>query len=97
MYAFFGVLNGTEYNPNFVEEFEATVPDKNKDVIVYCNIGGSLDPTGPSEFGRQSRSLTAAYELTRAGYQKVKVLRGGFYEWVKGERDVEGDRYIVVN
>lgn len=86
VYAFFGILNGTEFNPNFFEEIEATVGDKNKQIVVYCNIGGSLEPTGPSEFGRQSRSLTAAYELIRAGY-KVQVLEGGLSQWVKEQRE----------
>lgn len=45
-FAFFGILNGTEYNPNFVEEFKQAVPSTNANIILYCNIGGTLDPTG---------------------------------------------------
>lgn len=91
VYAFFGILNGTEFNPSFFDEFEAAVPEKDKGVVVYCNIGGTLEPTGPSEFGQQSRSLTAAYELLRAGYSDVQVLKGGLSGWKKAEREIEYD------
>jgi len=50
----------------------AACPRKNG-LILVCNIGGTLQPTGPSEFGRQSRSLTAAYELVQAGFKNIKV------------------------
>lgn len=90
VYAFFGILNGTEFNPNFFEDFENAVSGKkNKEIIIYCNIGGSLDPWANSEFGRQSRSLTAAYELYRAGYKKVSVLDGGMASWIKSGLDYE--------
>lgn len=89
VYAFFGVLNGTEFNDRFFDEITAAVPNKKAPVVLLCNVGGTLDPTGPSKFGRQSRSLSAAYELTRAGYTNVQVLKGGFSEWQKAGRDVE--------
>ena len=91
LFAFFGVLNGTEFNPEFFEEIETVVGDKRKDVIVCCNVGGTLEPTGPSEFGRQSRSLTAAYELLRVGYTKVRVLEGGVSQWVKSGETIESN------
>lgn len=92
VYAFFGILNGTEFNPNFFEEFESAVSGKKgKEIILYCNIGGSLDRWANSEFGRQSRSLTAAYELYRAGYKKVSVLDGGMASWIKNGLDYETD------
>lgn len=93
LYAFFGVLNGTEFNPDFFTEFEQLVPDKRSRIILYCNIGGSLEPTGPSEFGQQSRSLTAAYELLRAGYNagSIQILQGGMYEWKRSGRETEDD------
>lgn len=91
LYAFFGVLNGTEFNPDFYTEFEQLIPDKGSRIILYCNIGGSLEPTGPSEFGQQSRSLSAAYELLRAGYGSIQILQGGMYEWKKSGREVEND------
>ena len=90
VYAFFGILNGTEFNPNFFDEFEEAVQgDKRKEVIVYCNIGGTLEPWANSEFGRQSRSLTAAYELIRSGYTKVRVLDGGMATWIKDGEEYE--------
>lgn len=90
MYAFFGVFNGTEFNDRFFAEIENAVgPTRDQPLVLYCNIGGTLEPTGPSEFGQQSRSLTAAYELLRAGYSNVKVLKGGFNDWKRAERDIE--------
>lgn len=90
-YAFFGIMNGTEYNPGFFDEIEEAVPDKGKGIIIYCNMGGTIEPVGPSEFGQQSRSLTAAYELQRAGYRNVQVLKDGYSGWLKAERDIEYD------
>ena len=92
VYAFFGILNGTEFNDRFFDDFDAAVPDKKATVIVYCNIGGTLEPVGPSKFGQQTRSLAAAYELLRSGYKNVQVLKGGFLDWKKAERDVEFDQ-----
>jgi len=90
-FAFFGILNGTEFNPAFIAEASAAVPRKSTTVVVYCNIGGSLEATGPSEYGRQSRSLTAAYELLKAGFKDVRVLDGGFYGWLKEDMECEVD------
>lgn len=89
LFAFFGVLNGTEYNDRFLSEFEAAVPAKDKSVVLVCTIGGTLEPTGPSEFGRQSRSLTAAFELINAGWTKVSFLDGGVLAWKKEGMDLE--------
>jgi hypothetical protein len=41
----FGVY-GTEANPDFLAEVEAAVPKKAGGMILVCNIGGSLTPTG---------------------------------------------------
>ncbi|GAB4815869.1 hypothetical protein N2152v2_002915 [Parachlorella kessleri] len=90
-FAFFGVFNGTEANPDFLEQVEQAAPDKSAGVILVCNVGGTLDPTGPSKFGRQTRSLMAAFELIQAGWSNVQVLKGGFNEWAKSGRDVESD------
>lgn len=90
-FAFFGVLNGTELNPEFMQQMEQVAPQKSSPVILICNVGGSLEPTGPSRFGRQSRSLIAAYELMRAGWTDVQVLKGGFSGWASSERPIESD------
>ncbi|KAL4430353.1 hypothetical protein ABPG77_002159 [Micractinium sp. CCAP 211/92] len=89
-FAFFGVY-GTEANPDFVEEVAAAAPKKNGGIILVCNIGGSLDKTGPSEWGRQSRSLTAAYELIQSGFTNIKVLQDGYGGWTKAEKEIELD------
>lgn len=93
VYAFFGVLNGTEFNPDFYNEIQTAVPNKGKGLILYCNVGGTLDPTGPSKFGQQSRSLAAAYELIRFGYdgKSIQILKGGMNEYKKQERSIEID------
>lgn len=87
-FTFFGVV-GTEYNPDFLAQVEAAAPNKGTPVILYCQIGGSLEPWGSCEWGRQSRSLTAAYELLQADYRSVQVMEGGYCEWAKEERDAE--------
>jgi rhodanese-related sulfurtransferase len=88
-FAFFGILNGTEYNDAFLAEFEAAVPNRRAAVVIYCNVGGTLEATGPSEFGQQTRSLTAAYQLATAGYSNISVVTGGYSDWCKEGRDIE--------
>eukprot|EP00884_Botryococcus_braunii_P018274 jgi/Botrbrau1/512/Bobra.110_2s0141.1 len=84
-FAFFGVFNGTEANPDFAEMIlDAT--QAGKGAIVYCNLGGTLDPTSTNERGMQSRSLTAAYEMTLLGIPNISVLKGGFSEWKRNGR-----------
>lgn len=65
-----------ERDPAFQQTCEEKLP-KNKKIIVYCGLGGTLDvgalpykPGGKSfkddperMFGRESRSLKAIYEL----------------------------------
>lgn len=93
VFAFFGVLNGTEANPLFAEEVSAVLEDR-KRIVAYCNVGGSFG-SDTNKKGTQSRSMSAAYELLRAGIcgkgngkAKVDMLRGGFNEWLKSEREV---------
>ncbi|KAK9829425.1 hypothetical protein WJX72_005776 [[Myrmecia] bisecta] len=86
-FAFFGVFNGTEANPNFLEEV-AEVVDKDTGAVLICTVGGTLEDTEATKNGRQSRSLMAAYELIQAGYRNVNVLRGGFNDWRKSGREV---------
>ena len=88
-------MNGTECNPNFAEEAARALEAAGnpKRVVCYCNIGGVVEPTETNKRGTQSRSLSASYELIRAGIcgngskVKVDVLRGGYNEWIK-EREV---------
>ena len=51
-FAFFGIFNGTEFNPNFYKDIEAAV-DKQKGAVLVCGVGGILEPLGRG--GRQSR------------------------------------------
>ena len=92
VFAFFGVLNGTEANPLFAEEVSAVLEGR-KRIVAYCNVGGSFG-SDTNKKGTQSRSMSAAYELIRAGIcgkdgkVKVDMLKGGFNEWLKSEREV---------
>lgn len=51
-FAFFGIFNGTEFNPTFFEDIEKAV-DNEKGAVLVCSIGGILEPLGRG--GRQSR------------------------------------------
>lgn len=88
-YAFFGVSQGTEPNPNFIAEVRNLVTPETGSIIVYCNLGGSLEPTDINRNGTQTRSMVAAYELIQAGFKNVSVLKGGYSEWVNNGREVE--------
>lgn len=86
-YALFGVLNGTEINPNFDKEVDAaTGGQRDAPLVLYCSQGGSLEPTEQSKSGQQTRSLIAAFQLLQAGYTNLQVLKGGFKEWESSGR-----------
>ncbi|KAF5837554.1 Rhodanese-like domain-containing protein [Dunaliella salina] len=88
-YALFGVLNGTEVNQEFTQQVaQAMKPDSG--AILYCSMGGSLEPVEKSKKGLQSRSLIAAWKVVTDGYPNVSVLRGGWSEWINSGREVEG-------
>eukprot|EP00879_Flechtneria_rotunda_P013416 GHRR01014006.1.p1 GENE.GHRR01014006.1~~GHRR01014006.1.p1 ORF type:complete len:210 (+),score=37.42 GHRR01014006.1:237-866(+) len=58
-YALFGVLNGTEVNPNFVSDVKQLLGSPtDKPLIVYCRQGGVLEPTEDYKKGRQTRSAS---------------------------------------
>ena len=60
-------------------QIEEKIPDKNKEIIVYC-AGGV-------------RSALAAKALQELGYKNVKSLIGGFVAWKRaGVGGVEGGR-----
>mmetsp|Transcript_32164 Transcript_32164/g.70174 ORF Transcript_32164/g.70174 Transcript_32164/m.70174 type:complete len:263 (-) Transcript_32164:436-1224(-) len=77
-FAFFGIY-GSELDPEWLSEMEATVP-KNKKVVVMCPRGGSINARG-TKFGFESRSLKAAFRLQNAGYTNVQHLKGGISQW----------------
>jgi rhodanese-related sulfurtransferase len=72
-----------------VELAQEVVP-KNKEVILICESGGSLEnKAGGGNFGSQSRSLKAAYFLVRdGGFTKVSYCTGGFPEWCRADLPV---------
>ncbi|CAH9070680.1 unnamed protein product [Cuscuta epithymum] len=81
-FAFFGIFQGTEENPNFLQTVESKL-DKDAKIIVACSSGGTMKPSQNLPEGQQSRSLIAAYLLVLKGYTKVYHLDGGLYAWFK--------------
>ena len=86
-YAFFGIFNGTEANENFESEMKEAA-GFDDEIVVVCNTGGSLENSVNFEFGKQSRSLMAAYEMLNFGYKKLRFLDGGYNQWTSEEREV---------
>jgi molybdopterin/thiamine biosynthesis adenylyltransferase/rhodanese-related sulfurtransferase len=64
-----GHLPGAIHVPrgNLESRIEALVPDKSREVVIYCAVG--------------SRSAFAAKSLTELGYGNVSSLSGGFTDW----------------
>lgn len=86
-FAFFGVFNGTEANENFEAEVKEAVTNTDEEIILVCNTGGTLEGTAGFKYGKQSRSLMAAYELLNFGYTKIRFLEGGMNQWRAEERE----------
>ena len=95
-------MQGTEPSPDFHAQVAELVRDRAAGCVLYCSQGGAIDGKeegggaasaggegGAGRRGRQSRSLIAAYELTREGYSNLLVLRGGYQGWEAAGRDVE--------
>ena len=55
------------YNNFNIIQIEALIPDKTKNIVVYCSLG--------------IRSETIGNELLKAGYTNVSNLYGGIFEW----------------
>eukprot|EP00898_Chlorokybus_atmophyticus_P003355 jgi/Chlat1/401/Chrsp10S01503 len=83
-FAFFGVFNGTEINPNFVQDVKAVYPVETP-LVVVCGMGGSMRPLHGMRFGKSSRSLIAAYMLGLEGYKTIVHLDGGLKNWFDEE------------
>eukprot|EP00878_Enallax_costatus_P004210 GHUV01004440.1.p1 GENE.GHUV01004440.1~~GHUV01004440.1.p1 ORF type:complete len:240 (+),score=40.67 GHUV01004440.1:160-879(+) len=88
-YAMFGVLNGTEVNPEFASSVRELVSGSQKGVILYCSQGGVLESNENYKRGWQTRSLVAAYDLLQEGLTNVSIMKGGFTEWVNSGREIE--------
>lgn len=103
-YALMTNFSGTERNPLFINQaMEAVRGDKTKKVVVMCSIGGTLqtfvERKGPKTkkfadpermFGRQSRSLKAAYTLQEAGFTNVYHLKDGVNQWIHLDLPIGG-------
>ena len=89
-FAFFGIT-GSELNPDFLDEVAEQVggpaagggfqlpwqSSGSSSVVLVCWTGGTLEESRNFPLGKQSRSLTAAYQLVRAGYRNVSFVGGG--------------------
>ncbi|BFI30439.1 hypothetical protein MPTK2_3g12160 [Marchantia polymorpha subsp. ruderalis] len=87
-FAFFGIFQGTEENPEFIKEVKEKL-DKDSKIIVACIAGGTVKPSPNLADGSQSRSLIAAYLLTLEGYTNVVHMEGGLRTWFKDELPTE--------
>lgn len=98
----FGVLQGTEENPQFLEQAkvaiqstmeESTADCTEKEVVLMC-LGGTwprFDATmdTSAKNGKITRSLQAAYTLVEAGFKRVRVMEGGLRAWYEAGLDME--------
>eukprot|EP00197_Chlamydomonas_leiostraca_P009640 CAMPEP_0202865800 /NCGR_PEP_ID=MMETSP1391-20130828/6358_1 /ASSEMBLY_ACC=CAM_ASM_000867 /TAXON_ID=1034604 /ORGANISM="Chlamydomonas leiostraca, Strain SAG 11-49" /LENGTH=262 /DNA_ID=CAMNT_0049545677 /DNA_START=1 /DNA_END=789 /DNA_ORIENTATION=- len=89
-------MKATERDPDYVATILSRLK-KNQKVILCCAIGGTLDTkvrTRPDKykegindpdrsFGRESRSLKAAYEFFQAGWSSSNLvfIEGGYQQW----------------
>jgi rhodanese-related sulfurtransferase len=86
-FAAFGVLKGTEPNPDFLDEV-AKVANKDTGIVLCCNVGGDLTAPEGGTPAIQSRSLVAAYELLKDGYSPIRILQDGVNGWRASGRDL---------
>ncbi|KAG6410067.1 hypothetical protein SASPL_128115 [Salvia splendens] len=89
-FAFFGIFQGTEENPEFIQSVESKLP-KDAKIIVACSSGGTTRPTQNLPEGQQSRSFIAAYLLVLNGFKNVYHLDGGIYKWFKEDLPLESE------
>ena len=78
-FAFFGIF-GTERNPDFLDDVVSQVP-KNKEIVILCEMGGSMENRSGTKTGFQSRSLKALHYLRKAGYSKLYHMEEGIGGW----------------
>ncbi|GAX77226.1 hypothetical protein CEUSTIGMA_g4672.t1 [Chlamydomonas eustigma] len=79
-FSFFGIYPATELNPDFIDVAQETL-QKGKEIILVCEMGGTLENKVGTSTGFQSRSLKAAYFLLQAGFSKVSYCQGGIAQW----------------
>ena len=74
------VFNGTEANPDFAADIQATLDiSKKKGAVLVCNIGGSLEASQANQLGRQSRcplthGLQARHRMNDHGARKCAQI-----------------------
>ena len=84
-------VKGTDENPNFLADAERAAPSKSN-VLVVCDVGGSVLPSGALQDGKRSRSLFAAYKLLAAGgFKEVYHVGGGMIGWAEDDHPLEGN------
>jgi len=59
-----------------------------KEIIVVCNTGGTLEQSTNFQTGKQSRSLMAAYDMLNLGFSKLSFLEGGYNQWYDEDREI---------
>jgi len=99
----FGVFQGTEENPEFLEQAKEVVlqeaetgpsDDRSEKELVLMCLGGTWPRTNPGtdppgRNGKITRSLQAAYTLVEAGFSRVRVMDGGVRAWYEAGLDME--------
>ena len=66
---------------NLESRVEAVIPDKSREIIVYCAVG--------------ARSAFAAKSLTELGYDNVASMAGGFADWKRNGFDFQTPRALT--
>jgi molybdopterin/thiamine biosynthesis adenylyltransferase/rhodanese-related sulfurtransferase len=66
---------------NLEARIEAVLPDRSREIIVYCAVG--------------ARSAFAAKSLTELGYDNVASLAGGFTDWKRNGYDFQTPRVLT--
>jgi rhodanese-related sulfurtransferase len=87
-------MRATEREPDYPALVMSKIK-KNSKIVLICSIGGTLDTyvsyrrekkmfqDPERSFGRESRSLKAAWELLEVGWdaKNIRVVDGGFQQW----------------
>ena len=74
-----GAISIDAHSDDFVAHVEEHVPDKDKEIVVYCaSFSCQLSPQ-------------AAQKLIEAGYTNVVDFEGGLKDWATSGYDFEGD------
>jgi rhodanese-related sulfurtransferase len=90
-FAVFGV-QGTEYNPNFTEEFNRLVgPQKDKKLVVLDDsVRGTLVPTQAFPEGKAGHALMTIYLALNGGFENTPMtyVEGGIGAYAKADGEL---------